>query len=208
LCGRLGPRTRTPMLMFTPTPTQAATRWSLPLTLSLTGTHVALPGLLPWRLVRTHRMAPWKAVSLDLVILLAMSGLVVVILRQWLERREQMSWPTVAATVTAYEQGPGFKGRSASYLVGHYPYGGETRTFSVVWGPSDLSSTGDGANSWVPPAGVPALGATIPLHVDPARPSVVALDQGPTEVGTARTFVTVAVLVLVLSGIGIAVWFI
>jgi hypothetical protein len=155
-----------------------------------------------------RKMTPWKAVALDLVILLAMSGLVVVVLRQWLIRRDHVGWSTVAATVMAYKQGPGFKGRSATYLVGSYVHGGETRAFSVVWGPSDLSSSGDGANSWVPPAGVPALGATISLHVDPDHPSVVALDQGPTEVGTAKTLATVAVLVLVLSGIGIAVWFI
>jgi hypothetical protein len=155
-----------------------------------------------------RKMTAWKAVSLDLVILLAMSGLVVIILRQWLERREQISWPTVAATVTAYKQGPGFKGHWATYLVGSYAYGGETRAFSVVWDLSDTSSSADGARSWVPPAGVPPLGATVPLHVDPNHPSIVALDQAPGAVGTARTVATVVVLVLVLSGIGIAIWFI
>ena len=153
-----------------------------------------------------RKMTWWKALLLDLAIMLATSGLVAVILRSWLERRDQMRWPTVAATVTEYKQRPPTsKGPWVTYLVGHYAYGGETRTFSVVWDRSDFTSWWGGA--WVPPAGVPPLGATVLLHVDPNRAAVVALDDGPSVVKGPRTFARVVVLVLLAAGMGVAFWF-
>lgn len=147
-------------------------------------------------------MSWWKAVLLDLAIVLVMSGMVAITLRQWLEQREQKRWPTVTATIESYKQGPGFKGRQATYLVGHYVYGGEMRPFSVVW---DLSDLGDG--SWVPPPDTPHVGGTILLHVDPGHSSVVALDCGPRLVTTVGTFAMAAALVLLFSMMGIAVWY-
>jgi hypothetical protein len=146
----------------------------------------------------------WKALLWDLAIMLATSGLVAVILRSWLERREQMRWPSVVATVTEYKQRLATKGE-ATFLVGHYTSGNEQRTFSVAWGPSDFTSWWGGA--WVPPAGMPPLGATVLLHVDPNRPAVVALDDDPSAVKGPRTFATVALLVLLAAGMGVAFWF-
>jgi len=157
--------------------------------------------------IRTRTMTWWKAASLDLSIALVTSGLVAIIMRQWLAQREQVAWPTTVATVTAHKQGPGFKGRSGTYLVGHYESGGETLEFSVAWGPSDLTPPGAGPRSWVPPKGTPPLGSTILVHVDPRRPAVVALEDGPTVVSTTRTLATVAVVLLLATGFGIAVWF-
>jgi len=152
-------------------------------------------------------MTWWKAASLDLVIVLVASGLVAIVMRKWLAQREQVAWPTAVAIVTAHNQGPGFKGRSGTYLVGHYESSGGTREFSVAWGPSDLTSPGAGPRSWVPPEGTPSLGSTILVRVDPRRPSIVALENGPTVVSTTRTLATVAVVLLLAIGLGIAVWF-
>ena len=59
----------------------------------------------------------------------------------------------------------------------------------------------------MPPDDVPALGSRIRVHVDPGRPSVVALEAGPEVLGAAKTFATLAVIVFLAVAIGVAVWF-
>jgi len=153
-------------------------------------------------------MAWWKATLLDVLTLLAASGMIMVFLRNWLARRDELRWPMVPATLTAYKQGPGFKGRSATYLVGHYGGSDKTREFSVVWGASDLSPWRLGENRrWVPPPDVPPLGSTIQIHVDPEHPTRAALESAPSAVTTLHTFTWVAVILFLAAGIGVMVWF-
>jgi hypothetical protein len=149
-------------------------------------------------------MAWWKALVVNVLALSGAAGFTVVALRGWLDRRQQLGWPLVLATVTAYKQGPGVKGRSATYLIGHYPSSDHgTSEFTVEWDISDLES-----GAWVPPPGTPPLGSTIRLHVDPRNPSAVALPEGPRVRTASGTFRDIALVDVTLLACAIAVWFI
>jgi hypothetical protein len=54
---------------------------------------------------------------------------------------------------------------------------------------------------------VPPLGAKVLLHVDPIRPAIVALDDGPLVAKGPRAIATVAVLILLAAGMGVSFWF-
>jgi hypothetical protein len=146
----------------------------------------------------------WKALLVNVVVLPGAVAFTVIALRGWLDRRQELTWPLAFATVTAYKQGPGFKGRSATYLVGHYPSVDRgSSEFTVKW---DLSDLGSGA--WVPPASVPPIGSSIRVHVDPRNPSVVALAEGPHVTTTFSTFSNIVLIdVLAIAGM-VVVWFI
>jgi hypothetical protein len=146
----------------------------------------------------------WKAVLVDLATIIVAVGLLGTTFRDWRQRREQLRWPASLATVTGYKQGPGFKGRSCTYLLGHFDNNGRSQEFSVAWAASDLSPRTTKPRSWIPPEGTPALGSSIGIHFDPARPSVVAIENAPV---VARDFWVNAVIVAVAMCIGVAVWF-
>jgi hypothetical protein len=148
-------------------------------------------------------MVWWKAVLLDMVCAAAVFGIIVFEVRSWQRRRTEMSWPVVSARVTALEQGPGYKNRSATYLRGEYQTGTDVHHFSVRWGLSDIET-----HTWVPPAGTPPIGATLLIHADPTDPSRVALEKAPAVRPTLGSALTSAVIALVLVGCGIVVWFI
>ena len=149
-------------------------------------------------------MAWWKALLVNIVLLSAAVGFTVLSLRVWLERCEERKWPLVLATITAYEQGPGYKGRSATYLVGHYPSPDRgTSEFTVKW---NLSDSAPGA--WVPPPDTPPIGSTIRLHVDPGNPGRVALQDGPRVTTGLQTFWQIAVIDFGAIATAVAMWFI
>jgi len=149
-------------------------------------------------------MVWWKAALVNAIALFGAAAFTVVAVRGWLDRRQQAGWPLVPGTVTAYAQGPGYKGRSATYLVGRYSSSEHgSSAFTVKWDLSDLSPGG-----WTPPANTPPLGSTIQLHVDPRNPAAVALAEGPRVPTAAGTFGYVAVVDLVAVAVSIAVWFI
>jgi hypothetical protein len=147
-------------------------------------------------------MTSGKAASLDIVIFVVASALLAIIVRPWLERREQLRWPMVLATVTGYDQRPGVKG-PFTWLRGRYTSGADVQEFGVVWGPSRLES-----GAWRAPADAPLIGSTISVHVDPRRPSRVALAEGPRVVSTPRTVATAAVVLILAVAFGITVWFV
>ena len=148
-----------------------------------------------------------RAVAIDLVTVGAACGAGVVVLRPFLVQRETLAWPAVAAIVTGHDQGPGFKGRSATYLIGQYDTGGGGHEFRVVWGDSELGKTADGSNAWVPPPSTPPIGASLKVHFDPHLPSRVALESGPSVPSTFKTFATLGVVLFLVVMIGVSVWF-
>lgn len=149
-------------------------------------------------------MARWKAVLVNVIALGGAAAFTWIAVRGWLDRRHQLTWPLALATVTAHKQGPGYKGRSATYLVGRTPsreHGSSEVT--VRWDLSDLSPEG-----WVPPPSTPPVGSTVAVHVDPRDPSRVALAEGPRVPTAVGTFGYVALVDVVALAVSIAVWFI
>jgi hypothetical protein len=144
-------------------------------------------------------MVWWKAALVNVLALSGAAAFTCVAVRGWLDRRQQVAWPVALATVTAHKQGPGYKGRSATYLVGHHG----SSEFTVKWDLSDLSSGG-----WTPPPQTPAVGSTVRVHVDPRNPSVVALADGPRVPTAVGTFGYLALVDVVAVAVSIAVWFI
>ena len=149
-------------------------------------------------------MVWWKAALVNVLALSGAAAFTWVAVRGWLDRRQQVAWPLALATVTAHKQGPGYKGRSATYLVGRYssPAQGSAE-LTVKWDLSELSSRG-----WVPPPSTPPVGATVRVHVDPENPSVVALADGPRVPTAVGTFGYVALIDVVAVAVSIALWFI
>ena len=149
-------------------------------------------------------MVWWKAALVNVLALSGAVGFTWVAVRGWLDRRQQSTWPMALATITAHKQGPGYKGRAATYLVGRYssPEQGPSE-LTVKWDLSDLSSGG-----WIPPPNTPPVGSTIRVHVDPANPSVVALAEGPRLPTGVSTFAYVALVDVVAVAVSIAMWLI
>jgi hypothetical protein len=104
--------------------------------------------------------------------------------------------------VTALEQGPGFKNRSATYLHGEYKTGGDLYQFSVEWALSDIED-----HVWVPPSGTPPVGSTILLQADPSTPSRVALEKAPAVPSIAWEVFQLLLIVGSFVGGAIVVWF-
>ena len=149
-------------------------------------------------------MAWWKALLVNIVLLSAAAAFTVLSLRVWLERREERKWPLTLATITGYKQGPGHKGRPATYLAGHTSPNGQGQVpFTVEWGICDLRS-----GAWVPPPNTPPIGSTIRLLVDPGNPAHVALIEGPRVTTGFQTFWQIAVIDFGAIAGAVAMWFI
>jgi len=144
-------------------------------------------------------MVWWKAALVNVLALSGAAAFTWIAVRGWRDRQQQVAWPLALATITAHKQGPGYKGRSATYLVGHHG----PSEFTVRWDLSDLSS-----GTWTPPPGTPPVGSTLRVHVDPRNPSVVALAQGPRVPTAVGTFGYLALVDVVAVAVSIAVWFI
>lgn len=144
-----------------------------------------------------------RALLLDLATAGVAVAVTVFVARPWRRHVTEMRWPAVPATVTGLVQGPGFKGRSFTYLRGEYELDGGRQGFSVVWGPSDFRD-----KAWVAPSGTPSVGSHLLVHANPDRRSEVALEAGPRVPTAAGTFFRLALLLLVLAGWAVAVWFI
>jgi len=148
-------------------------------------------------------MAWWKAVLVNVLALSGAAAFTWIAVRGWLDRRHQVAWPLAQATVTAHKQGPGYRGRSATYLVGRRSSPAEgAGEFTVKWDLSELSS-----GAWIPPPSTPPIGSTIRVHVDPRNPSSVALAEAPREPTAWSTFGYAALVDVVAAAVSIAVWF-
>lgn len=148
-------------------------------------------------------MTWWQALLVDVATAAVAVGATIFVIRSWQRHAVEMRWPVVPATVTSLAQGPGFKGRSFTYLRGDYELNGRHHDFSVVWGPSDFQD-----RAWVPPAGTPGVGTHMLVHANPDNPSQVALEAGPRVPTTTETFLRLALILFALAGWAIAVWFI
>lgn len=145
----------------------------------------------------------WQALFMDLATAGIAVAVTIFVVRPWRRHVVEMRWPVVQATVTSLVQGPGFKGRLFTYLRGEYELTGARHDFSVVWGPSDFRD-----HAWVAPAGTPPVGTNMLVHANPDNRSEVGLNAGPRVPTAAGTFFRLSLILLVLGGWAVAVWFI
>lgn len=114
-------------------------------------------------------MLPWQQHALGMVFLAFAVGFGLWARAEFASRR----WPTAIATVRSHQQQLISHG-SAVYVRGTFTVEGRTHSFTHTWG-RDESREG----RWVPPADLPAVGATVPVQYNPANPSEVELGPPP-----------------------------
>ncbi len=83
------------------------------------------------------------------------------------------AWPVANATVQSHQQRLIPHG-SAVFVGGHFTVEGRTHSFTHPWGRDEWRE-----GRWVPPADLPAVGATVPVQYNPANPDEVEFGPPP-----------------------------